>query len=193
MRRFAAGLAVFLVLMSLVPAEGSIILGFDDIPVGPIADGYGNLGWDYMSVGVGGAAAFSPTHVAYNNHTSEVAMVDGSAFDFLGAYLTAVHNADFEVEVTGLKSGGGTWSETVTVYTSGPTWYDFKFWDIVELTFDGDVDGDEFQQMFAMDDFEYNTAPDPFKGIPEPSTLVIWSLLGLLGITVGWYRRRKAA
>ncbi len=30
-----------------------------------------------------------------------------------------------------------------------------------------------------------------FTPIPEPSTLVIWSLLGALGITVGWWRRRR--
>ena len=29
--------------------------------------------------------------------------------------------------------------------------------------------------------------------IPEPSTLVIWSLLAAIGITVGWYRKRRAA
>ena len=29
--------------------------------------------------------------------------------------------------------------------------------------------------------------------IPEPSTLIIWSLLGTLGIAVGWRRRRRAA
>jgi len=29
--------------------------------------------------------------------------------------------------------------------------------------------------------------------VPEPSTLVIWSLLGTLGITVGWRRRRSSA
>jgi hypothetical protein len=29
--------------------------------------------------------------------------------------------------------------------------------------------------------------------VPEPSTLIIWSLLGSLGISIGWWRRRKAA
>ena len=29
--------------------------------------------------------------------------------------------------------------------------------------------------------------------VPEPSTFIIWILLGALGITFGWYRRRKAA
>ena len=37
------------------------------------------------------------------------------------------------------------------------------------------------------------TATDSGGGaIPEPTTLVIWSLLGTLGIVVGWWRRRKA-
>jgi len=29
--------------------------------------------------------------------------------------------------------------------------------------------------------------------IPEPSTLMIWSLLGALGVSVAWWRRRRAA
>jgi hypothetical protein len=29
--------------------------------------------------------------------------------------------------------------------------------------------------------------------IPEPSTIIVWSLLGGLGITLGWWRRKKAA
>jgi hypothetical protein len=29
--------------------------------------------------------------------------------------------------------------------------------------------------------------------IPEPSTLVIWSLLGSVGVAVGWWRRRRTA
>ena len=32
-----------------------------------------------------------------------------------------------------------------------------------------------------------------FNTIPEPATFVIWSLLGVLGITVGWWRRRQKA
>jgi hypothetical protein len=31
-----------------------------------------------------------------------------------------------------------------------------------------------------------------YSAIPEPSTLVIWSLLGTLGITVGWWRRKRS-
>ena len=47
------------------------------------------------------------------------------------------------------------------------------------------------------------TEPHPIRGsfqgafyyqenvIPEPSTLIVWSLLGALGVTVGWWRRRR--
>lgn len=35
--------------------------------------------------------------------------------------------------------------------------------------------------------------PPPAPPIPEPSALVIWSVLGLCGIGIGWYRRRRAA
>jgi hypothetical protein len=29
--------------------------------------------------------------------------------------------------------------------------------------------------------------------VPEPTTIIIWSLLGALAVTLGWWRRRKAA
>jgi hypothetical protein len=36
-------------------------------------------------------------------------------------------------------------------------------------------------------------SPTSSKVIPEPSTLAIWSLLGTVGISVGWWRRRRQA
>ena len=30
-------------------------------------------------------------------------------------------------------------------------------------------------------------------GVPEPTTLIIWSVLGGLGVGVGWWRRKRAA
>jgi hypothetical protein len=35
--------------------------------------------------------------------------------------------------------------------------------------------------------------PGPPGVIPEPSTFIIWSLLGAFGFTLGWWRRRRAA
>ena len=46
-----------------------------------------------------------------------------------------------------------------------------------------------------VDSFYLRQRPNyqPLGGIPEPSTLIIWSLLGGLAVTVGWWRKRKAA
>ncbi len=33
--------------------------------------------------------------------------------------------------------------------------------------------------------------PDPSTVVPEPSSVVVWSLLGTVGITSGWWRRRR--
>jgi hypothetical protein len=55
----------------------------------------------------------------------------------------------------------------------------------------------------AWNDWDYLTDYDhPIDGIaesirepsvPEPATIIVWSLLAALGITIGWWRRRKAA
>lgn len=45
-------------------------------------------------------------------------------------------------------------------------------------------DGVDEQILYVVTDTSTTT-------IPEPTTLIIWSLLGTLTITVGWWRRRK--
>ncbi len=46
-------------------------------------------------------------------------------------------------------------------------------------------DGNMFDR-FGVDDVRYGV-------IPEPSTLIVWSLLGALGICFGWWRRKRSA
>ncbi|HUT92486.1 MAG TPA: PEP-CTERM sorting domain-containing protein [Thermoguttaceae bacterium] len=41
---------------------------------------------------------------------------------------------------------------------------------------------------WGIDNFSVTVNP-----VPEPSTLIVWSLLATLGITVGWWRRKRAA
>jgi hypothetical protein len=43
--------------------------------------------------------------------------------------------------------------------------------------------------IVAVDDVRYIGGPV----VPEPSTFIIWSLLGAVGITIGWRRRRRVA
>ncbi len=49
---------------------------------------------------------------------------------------------------------------------------------------------EQYPTAFAFDDTVLTIYSD--TTVPEPSTLIIWSLLGALAITAGW-RRRKAA
>ena len=52
--------------------------------------------------------------------------------------------------------------------------------------------GDNYVHAFASK--ESATAGGPTLGsAPEPGSLIVWSLLGALGIIVGWWRRRRGA
>ncbi len=44
----------------------------------------------------------------------------------------------------------------------------------------------------GIDNLRFSTTAAPSPDIPEPASLVIWSALALLGITVGWRRRKQA-
>ena len=46
---------------------------------------------------------------------------------------------------------------------------------------------------FISDTDSAETAGDITPSVPEPTTFIIWSLLGAIGLTAGRYRRRKAA
>ncbi|MBN1909149.1 MAG: hypothetical protein JW818_05365 [Pirellulales bacterium] len=64
-----------------------------------------------------------------------------------------------------------------------------------------DGPGQNFQWTYTSAD--HGEAPDSAlvrltveyseSAVPEPSTLLIWSLLGALGLAGGWHRRRKSA
>jgi len=61
------------------------------------------------------------------------------------------------------------------------------------VRFDAETVGSSYSHI-RLDNFSLNvvTASDP-STIPEPSTLIIWSLLGVCGMGVGWWRRKRAA
>jgi len=50
-----------------------------------------------------------------------------------------------------------------------------------------------FASSFASDGFlGYGAYSDTVKAIPEPSSVIVWCLLGGLGISVGWWRRKAS-
>jgi len=45
---------------------------------------------------------------------------------------------------------------------------------------------------FAINQFDFIPPPPPPTVIPEPSTVVIWSVLGAVAVGFGWWRRRRS-
>jgi hypothetical protein len=51
----------------------------------------------------------------------------------------------------------------------------------------------EYLGWVGLDRAETGNVSFSLIAVPEPATLIIWSLLGALGITIGWQRRRRAS
>ena len=90
--------------------------------------------------------------------------------------------------VFGYLNGVEIYSNTNVVATNGhQTLYTFNWTGIDELVFPIVQDG--FNDDYVVDDF---TIDNVTSITPEPTTLVIWSLLATLGVGFGWRRRRRA-
>jgi hypothetical protein len=46
---------------------------------------------------------------------------------------------------------------------------------------------------YSIDEPAWTEIIVEYSSVPDPATLIIWSLLGSLGIGFGWWWRRKAA
>jgi hypothetical protein len=78
----------------------------------------------------------------------------------------------------------------------------FGYGNVSSATYNGYYN-ESFNGTHVMQFYDYPTSNDPNFGpngawviaeaVPEPATLIIWSLLGGLGIAVAHLRRRKAA
>ena len=67
--------------------------------------------------------------------------------------------------------------DRIHLYTAEATWNDLA---------------DDYPDSYGAP-ISYIVEFDSPTVVPEPSTFAIWSLLGTLGITVGWWRRRRSA
>jgi hypothetical protein len=197
MKRWMVGIAVMAVLMVAGTARASVdVLTFDDLPTpdlmhGDIPNGYGGLNWSNLWYLNGDTFSFrgnhayqpgvvSPHNVAFNAGGNSTATVSGGVFTFNGAYLTSVYDDNTQITVTGYLSGATICSRTVTVNHSGPTWFAADYVGIDSLRF-----ASSNRQFFAMDNFT-------FAPVPEPSSIVILSGLGAMGlVAIAWRRARS--
>ena len=112
--------------------------------------------------------------------------VDNVGFERLPGDATK----DGKVNLSDLSVLGSNWEQ------SGPS----ISWDRGDFTADNTVNlsdlsvlGSNWGYGETTGSTDGSTAASAGSTVPEPATLIIWSLLGALGIGVGWWRRRKAA
>jgi len=208
MRNYIAVVSALVMLAAVGQAQGGI-LTFDDLgseSAIPIPDGYGGFDWTDFSHMDGTVLApgsgfdngrVSNYHVAYNADGNAAAVCDG-AFDFNSAYLTGAWRDGLNVQVTGFlgKDLLGNpilkYDTTVTVDTTAPKLFNFNYLNIDRLVFSsfGGTPAGLADNHFAMDNFTFTTGE---QVIPEPASLVVWSLLAALSISFAYWRRRRVA
>jgi hypothetical protein len=205
MRALIVGMTGVLALLCTEQAIAKIVLTFDDIPAYTGNDINDVIREEYASLGV---------HFNSDGRHSGIVRLGLSQGDPGGWSLEGSngpqflgHNSlgrtgliefdvpimDFQIDagrgispgvvnLTIEASGGSGLLESHTLASSVP-----DVWETITFA-SGGITRIEYyaSSNFALDNMQYSA-------IPEPSTLVIWSLLGALGLTVGWWRRRRKA
>lgn len=179
--------------LSMASMSNATVITFDELPHWTnIGNHYAGLNWTNLytqqgSLSSGGYtnAVVSGQNATFNGGANDALLVSGSLFDFNGVYLTAAWNDGLNIKVTGSKNGLELYSQTVTVDTSGPTWFDFNFFGVDALRFDsfGGTANAAFigrgaGEHFSMDNFTYD---EVVQSVPESSSLMLLAL-GLAGL-----------
>lgn len=201
MSRFVA---VLFLALSASNAASAAVLDFEDVVSGghydrqlgnsyAVSDGYGGLNWDnvwvldagkhHTNTGYGRGRT-SGDHVAFNGYGWS-ASAGGSAFDFNGLFLTSAWYNDNQVTLSGYNGGALTHSQTVTVDTAAPSWFQFDFFDIDQLTISTS------RGQVAFDDFTFNRGGTPVPELdPDHGTSALLLALGGLAVALGGRRHR---
>jgi hypothetical protein len=134
----------------------------------------------------------SAPHVAYGQPDT-LAVVNGTEFDFMGAFLHSAWHDNLSLTVTGVLGGTTLYEETLLLdYDDPATFYTFNFFGIDELRLlsSGGTDANAFDNgsgsHFALDNFTFNEA----SPVPEPASVVLLGT-GAAALARRRYRRRR--
>jgi hypothetical protein len=135
---------------------------------------------------------FPTSGIKYLNTNATFSVAFSSPQAAFGFYGTDI--GDFSGQLSLTLTDGGTTNLTIPHTVSAPNASVLYFGLTVSSAAEtftaiqfGTTTGDD---SFGFDDMTIGRLE---QIIPEPSTLAIWSLLATLGITVGWWRRRRRA
>jgi hypothetical protein len=217
MKRWIAALATVIVLCATGQANAAIQYVLGDVDdglydgVGSIDDVYfdpdwydsvsGVTGWPRCDFDIWEANRERPfTFLFELDETEQVVAAEltlriravDHAYESDRVYLESLdYNHSFvDLGWTPLTTGGEPWTYSGAEFvTRTLDLSDFLGDNLLPLLQDGQLN------VMLQDDcvIDYATLTLDVAPIPEPSTLIIWSLLGSLGIGFGWWRRRKAA
>jgi hypothetical protein len=102
-----------------------------------------------------------------------------------GATLTVL--SDNSILSSGLRPDKDIYTVTVTTLLTDITGFRLEVLEDDSLPDNGPGRADNGN--FVLTEFQVDDTP----AVPEPSTLVVWSLLGASGVTLGWRRRKRRA
>jgi len=161
------------------------VLTFDDLPaplilgIAPIPEGYGGLHWSNFQ--------FTDSRFAYNLAGQPADVSHNGYFDFKGTELGAEYNDGLLVDVRGYRDGVQVYARTVTVHTSGTSWFDFDYLNVDRVSFSGVGDSSMGNSLteFKLDNFTIGHA------VPEPSSMVL-ALVGAVGFAGLRFRKQRS-
>jgi hypothetical protein len=202
-----------LLIFTTISAWSQIVVTFDDLnETGSgsfLANGYSGLNWSNISCNnailetgifahIGGSpitsngltgnfyGMVSPSNVA-GLGTSEIES-PGSNFNFISAYLTGFLNSNLNIEVQGYRGTNLVYDETKVANATNATLFTFNFLDINRLDFDA-FGGLPAFGLENVDSANFTIDNFTFEFIPEPSSLLLAALGGVLLLAV--LKRRR--
>ena len=98
----------------------------------------------------------------------------------IGSFMPTGHDVLFLINNTSSWPTTGKFQYADNAYVDNFNGYDWY------ITYD--ADNTDIPSLTGGNDVAIYSEP-----VPEPSTIIIWSLLGTVGITIGWWRRKRAA